>query len=176
MSRCWRRNVTDVASKYFYGAAGDGGCTKYFYGARARPRVRQLVHRVCRTIADWGLADGVFATPEDAETFYDELSWLCLNQYGSFNSPVWFNCGLFHQYGVGKESARGQLLHRPRERRGPSRDLAVRKPAVLRLLHPVGAGHDGRHHGAGAQRGDAVQVRQRHGHGPLAHPQRAREA
>ncbi|MCG8587288.1 MAG: vitamin B12-dependent ribonucleotide reductase, partial [Pirellulales bacterium] len=32
--------------------------------------------------------------------FYRELTWLCLHQHGAFNSPVWFNVGLFHQYGV----------------------------------------------------------------------------
>ena len=62
--------------------------------------VRQLIDRVTRTIADWGKADGYFATAEDAERFYDELTALCLNQYGSFNSPVWFNVGLFHHYGI----------------------------------------------------------------------------
>ena len=53
-----------------------------------------------RTIADWGREDGYFATRDDAERFYDELTALCLNQYGSFNSPVWFNVGLFHRYGI----------------------------------------------------------------------------
>ena len=62
--------------------------------------VRQLVDRVTRTIADWGKDDGYFATTEDAERFYDELTALCLNQYGSFNSPVWFNVGLYHRYGI----------------------------------------------------------------------------
>ena len=62
--------------------------------------MRQLIHRVCRTIADWGRADGYFATAEDAERFYRDLAWLCLHQYASFNSPVWFNVGLYHQYGV----------------------------------------------------------------------------
>ena len=78
--------------------------SKYFYGEVNTPErensVRQLIHRVSRTIADWGLKDGYFATPEDAERFYRELTWLCLHQYGAFNSPVWFNVGLFHQYGV----------------------------------------------------------------------------
>ena len=58
------------------------------------------MHRVARTIADWGNADGTFATPGDAERFYSELTFLCVNQYGSFNSPVWFNVGLFHQNGI----------------------------------------------------------------------------
>ncbi|MFB3892526.1 MAG: vitamin B12-dependent ribonucleotide reductase [Phycisphaerae bacterium] len=78
--------------------------SKYFYGDRKGPQreksVRQLVNRVTRTIADWGKADGVFATDADAERFYNELTFLCVNQYGSFNSPVWFNVGLFHQNGI----------------------------------------------------------------------------
>ena len=79
-------------------------CSKYFYGEVGTPEreysVRQLVHRVTRTITDWGLEDGYFASKEDGERFYRDLSWLCLHQYGAFNSPVWFNVGLYHQYGV----------------------------------------------------------------------------
>ena len=79
--------------------------SKYFYGDPKKPgererSVRQLIHRVTRTIADWGLADGYFDTPEDGENFYRDLTWLCLHQHGAFNSPVWFNVGLYHQYGV----------------------------------------------------------------------------
>lgn len=78
--------------------------SKYFYGDPTKPEreksVRQLIHRVSRTIADWGMADGYFDTPEDGEQFYRELTWLCLHQYGAFNSPVWFNVGLYNQYGV----------------------------------------------------------------------------
>ncbi|GIW91118.1 MAG: vitamin B12-dependent ribonucleotide reductase [Pirellulaceae bacterium] len=88
----WSQLATNVvASKYFYGEAGT---------AERERSVRQLIHRVARTIADWGQEDGYFATAEDAEQFYRELCWLCLHQYGSFNSPVWFNVGLYHQYGV----------------------------------------------------------------------------
>ncbi|MCA9081941.1 MAG: vitamin B12-dependent ribonucleotide reductase, partial [Planctomycetaceae bacterium] len=78
--------------------------SKYFYGEPGTPEreksVRQVIHRVARTIADWGVQDGYFASPEDGETFYRELAWLCLHQHGAFNSPVWFNVGLYHQYGV----------------------------------------------------------------------------
>jgi len=88
----WSQLATNVvASKYFY---GENGTTE------REKSVRQLIHRVCRTIADWGLGDGYFATAEDAERFYRELTWLCLHQHASFNSPVWFNVGLYHQYGV----------------------------------------------------------------------------
>src|SRR6476619_1499588 len=78
--------------------------SKYFYGENGTPErersVRQLIHRVTRTIADWGKADGYFASDEDAERYYRELTWLCLHQHGAFNSPVWFNVGLFHINGV----------------------------------------------------------------------------
>ncbi len=79
-------------------------CSKYFYGEVNTPQreysIKQLIHRVTRTITDWGVKDGYFATEEDGENFYRDLTWLCLHQHGAFNSPVWFNVGLFHQYGV----------------------------------------------------------------------------
>ncbi|MFV1965245.1 MAG: vitamin B12-dependent ribonucleotide reductase [Pirellulaceae bacterium] len=88
----WSQLATNVVvSKYFYGEVG----------TQERERsVRQLIHRVTRTIADWGLADGYFASPEDGERFYRDLTWLCVHQHGAFNSPVWFNVGLHHHYGV----------------------------------------------------------------------------
>ncbi len=89
----WSQLATNVVvSKYFY---GDPHNTK-----EREHSVRQLIHRVTRTIADWGVADGYFDTPEDGERFYRDLTWLCLHQHGSFNSPVWFNVGLFQAYGV----------------------------------------------------------------------------
>jgi len=88
----WTQLATNVvANKYFYGEVGTDQREK---------GIRQLVHRVCRTIADWGAQDGYFAAKADAERFYRELVWLCLHQCASFNSPVWFNVGLYHQYGV----------------------------------------------------------------------------
>jgi ribonucleoside-diphosphate reductase alpha chain len=90
--------------------------SKYFYGeqhtSERETSVRQLIHRVTRTIADWGVADGYFSKA-DGEVFYDELTWLCLNQYGAFNSPVWFNVGLYSQYGIGKHSSKGNWFFNP---------------------------------------------------------------
>ncbi|HSY19341.1 MAG TPA: vitamin B12-dependent ribonucleotide reductase, partial [Candidatus Acidoferrales bacterium] len=90
--------------------------SKYFYGeqntSERETSVRQLIHRISRTITDWGIADGYFSKA-DGEVFYEELTWLCLNQYGAFNSPVWFNVGLHHQYGVGKKSGKGNWFYNP---------------------------------------------------------------
>src|SRR6184192_4170773 len=88
--------------------------SKYFYGEQNTPEretsVRQLVQRVCRTMADWGVKDGYFS-PADGDVFCDELTWLCVNQYGAFNSPVWFNVGLYHQYKIGNQSSRGNWFY-----------------------------------------------------------------
>ena len=88
--------------------------SKYFYGeqhtSERETSVRQLIHRISRTIADWGVADGYFSKA-DGEIFYEELTWLCVNQYGAFNSPVWFNVGLFSQYGIGKNSGKGNWFY-----------------------------------------------------------------
>ena len=91
--------------------------SKYFYGEQNTPEretsVRQLIHRIARTIADWGIKDGYFSKA-DGEVFFDELTWLSVNQYGAFNSPVWFNVGLYHQYGVGKNSTKGNWFYNPK--------------------------------------------------------------
>ncbi len=88
----WSQLATKVVvSKYFYGDVETG---------HRENSVKQLIHRVCRTIADRGYKDGYFTTQTDTENFYNELVWLCVNQYGSFNSPVWFNVGLKDIYGI----------------------------------------------------------------------------
>src|SRR3954465_2140104 len=109
--KTWTALATKIAvSKYFYGDIANG--TDPNRGGR-ETSVRQLIHRVTRTITDWGIADGYFANTQAAEVFYDELTWLCVNQHGAFNSPVWFNVGLYHQYGVGKTSAKGNWFYNP---------------------------------------------------------------
>jgi len=107
----WSPLATKIAvSKYFYGDISHG--SDPYRGGR-ESSVRQLINRVTRTIADWGLAGGYFANPAAAEVFYDELTWLCLNQHGAFNSPVWFNVGLYHQYGIGKGGQKGNYFWNP---------------------------------------------------------------
>jgi ribonucleoside-diphosphate reductase alpha chain len=70
--------------------------SKYFYGkletAERETGVDQLVRRVVKTITAAGIAQGYFDN-ENAEIFAHELAFLLLNQYGAFNSPVWFNVG-----------------------------------------------------------------------------------
>ena len=107
--KAWSALATKIAvSKYFYGDIAHG--SDPYKGGRERS-VKQLIHRVTRTITDSGIKDGYFADLESAEIFYNELTWLCVNQYGAFNSPVWFNVGLWHQYHVGEGKGPGNYYY-----------------------------------------------------------------
>jgi ribonucleoside-diphosphate reductase alpha chain len=77
--------VNVVASKYFRGIQGT---------PERESSLRQLIGRVADTISQWGAAQGYFASLGDSEAFRDELGHLILYQMASFNSPVWFNCGI----------------------------------------------------------------------------------
>ncbi len=90
----WSQLATDiVASKYFRKAGVPGSGHEH--------SVRQVVRRVSRTIRRAGdQLGGYFATGEDADAFEAELAYLLVHQVGAFNSPVWFNCGLYHEYGI----------------------------------------------------------------------------
>ena len=82
----WSQMATNVvASKYFRGQIGT---------PERERSVRQLIGRVVITIAGWGRKQGYFASDADAQSFSDELTYLLLHQKASFNSPVWFNCGV----------------------------------------------------------------------------------
>jgi ribonucleoside-diphosphate reductase alpha chain len=92
----WSQLATDiVVSKYFRKAGLYGDSTQ------GETSARQVVHRVANTIRQAGEEfGGYFASTEDADTFEAELTYLLINQFGAFNSPVWFNCGLYHQYQI----------------------------------------------------------------------------
>ena len=81
----WSVNAsTIVTTKYFRGAVGTD----------AREwSLRQLIDRVVLSYTKAGRDNGYFATPDDAEVFEHELTWMLLHQVFSFNSPVWFNVG-----------------------------------------------------------------------------------
>lgn len=83
--KSWSMTATNVVvSKYFHGKLGS---------PQREHSVKQLIERVARTIYTWGLKTGYFASQEDGDIFYNELSYLLVNQQMSFNSPVWFNVG-----------------------------------------------------------------------------------
>jgi ribonucleoside-diphosphate reductase alpha chain len=89
----WSQLAADILiSKYFRKAGLHGNKDE------GETSIRQVVHRLAHTVRKAG--SSYFATKADAETFEAELSYLLVNQYGAFNSPVWFNLGLWHEYGI----------------------------------------------------------------------------
>ncbi len=81
----WSQTATNiVAQKYFRGRLGS---------PERESSVKQMIGRVVETVGGWGRAGGYFADDEEADTFEAELKAILVNQYASFNSPVWFNVG-----------------------------------------------------------------------------------
>jgi len=92
----WSQLATDIAVSKYFRKAGINGDAK-----RGERSVRELVYRVAHTIREAGEhLGGYFATAVDADTFEAELSYLLVHQHAAFNSPVWFNCGLYQRYGI----------------------------------------------------------------------------
>src|SRR5207244_7889559 len=81
----WSQTATNIVAQ------------KYFRGRLSSPEressVKQMVGRVVDTAVAWGKQGGYFADDEEADTFEAELKTILVNQYASFNSPVWFNVG-----------------------------------------------------------------------------------
>src|SRR6476660_1559041 len=81
----WSQTATNIVAQ------------KYFRWRLSSPEressVRQMIGRVVETAVAWGKQGGYFVDDEEAETFEAELTAILVNQYASFNSPVWFNVG-----------------------------------------------------------------------------------
>ncbi|HAZ64414.1 MAG TPA: vitamin B12-dependent ribonucleotide reductase [Armatimonadetes bacterium] len=93
----WSQVASDIlAQKYFRragvpdGQGGSGGETD----------ARQVFGRLAGCWRAWGERYGYFDTPEDAEAFEAELSYMLAAQMAAPNSPQWFNTGLHHAYGI----------------------------------------------------------------------------
>jgi ribonucleoside-diphosphate reductase alpha chain len=83
--RFWSQQATNiVVSKYFRGQLGT---------PQRERSVKQLIGRVVDTITRWAREQEYFASEDDLQAFSDDLKHLLVYQKGSFNSPVWFNCG-----------------------------------------------------------------------------------
>jgi ribonucleoside-diphosphate reductase alpha chain len=93
----WSQVATDIlAQKYFRKAMvpladGTTGSEK---------SIKQVAHRMGNCWKQWGMKYGYFATPKDADIFYDEIVYTITGQLAAPNSPQWFNTGLHSSYGI----------------------------------------------------------------------------
>ena len=134
--RGWSQLATNVvASKYFYGDVATGNGSPAL--GKREFSVRQLIDRVTRTIADWGRADGYFATGADADRFYDELTALCLNpvrlvQLTGLGS-MWVFFSSLRDFRAGQQLAMGRRdSSSGKRRRLPPTNTRKRQPASFR--------------------------------------------
>ncbi len=80
----WSELATNiVVSKYAYGKIGT---------AAREVSAKQIIDRVVAEIVSAGTK--YFDTAGSLYNYSMDLTWLLVNQYGSFNSPVWFNLGV----------------------------------------------------------------------------------
>ncbi len=95
----WSQVAVDVvASKYFRK-------TGVSLLQKSEKSVRQLVDRVVDSVVAAGLSQsGFFQDKKAAGVFKEELKYLIYSQRASFNSPVWFNVGLWEKYKIKSES------------------------------------------------------------------------
>ncbi len=105
----WSQVATDImVSKYFRKAgvpqfADDGAPLLDENGDPVlgpERSARQVIHRLAGCWRHWGETHDYFATPEDAQAFYDELAYMLVHQMAAPNSPQWFNTGLNWAYGI----------------------------------------------------------------------------
>lgn len=90
----WSTTAVEIAATRYFRRRGISQETP------GETSVRQLIQRVVRTLRQAGQAQGYFKDQEQAQIFEDEVAAILLNQKASFNSPVYFNVGLFASYGI----------------------------------------------------------------------------
>jgi len=105
----WSQVATDIIAQKYFRKAGvpqynmDGTPKLNADGSPmlgSETSVKQITHRLAGTWRYWGEKYGYFASPQDAQIFYDELVVMLLKQMAAPNSPQWFNTGLYWAYGI----------------------------------------------------------------------------
>jgi ribonucleoside-diphosphate reductase alpha chain len=93
----WSQVATDILAQKYFRKAGvpqAGGSTG------SENSIKQVAHRMANCWRIWGKRYNYFATPKDAQVFYDELVYTIVGQLAAPNSPQWFNTGLHSSYGI----------------------------------------------------------------------------
>ena len=105
----WTQVATDILAQKYFRKAGvplqnergkplldENG--KIITGSETS--IKQVAHRIAGCWRYWGEKYGYFATPKDAQVFYEEMVYMIINQSAAPNSPQWFTTGLNWAYGL----------------------------------------------------------------------------
>ncbi len=103
----WSQLAVDIlVSKYFRKA----GVPK----TEHEISIKQVIRRMTRTLGSEAKRLK-YLSAASAQAFEDELNYLLIHQMGAFNSPVWFNLGLFQEYGI--RGTNGNFVWSPKKRK-----------------------------------------------------------
>ena len=105
----WSQVATDILAQKYFRKAGvplrdnrgellldENG--KVITGSETS--IKQVAHRIAGCWITWGKKFNYFAADQDAQTFYDEIVYMIINQSAAPNSPQWFTTGLHWAYGI----------------------------------------------------------------------------
>jgi ribonucleoside-diphosphate reductase alpha chain len=105
----WTQVATDILAQKYFRKAGvplrnghneplmdENG--KQITGSETS--IKQVAHRIAGCWRLWGEKFGYFASPQDADIFYEEMVYMIINQTAAPNSPQWFTTGLNFAYGL----------------------------------------------------------------------------
>ncbi len=93
----WSQVATDIVAQKYFRRAGVPQTDGSLGGETS---VKQVAHRLANCWRQWGEKYNYFASPKDAQVFYEELVYSILGQQSAPNSPQWFNTGLHSSYGI----------------------------------------------------------------------------
>lgn len=105
----WTQVATDILAQKYFRKAGvplkneTGGLLldengKVITGSETS--IKQVAHRIAGCWRYWGEKYGYFASPLDAQIFYEEMVYIIISQTAAPNSPQWFTTGLNWAYGL----------------------------------------------------------------------------
>jgi ribonucleoside-diphosphate reductase alpha chain len=88
--RDWSQTAVEIAASRYFRRTGS-------QSRKTESSIQQLTERVSQSIARSSQRQGYFY-PAQAKLFRQQIEAIVYSQKALFNSPVWFNCGLFETY------------------------------------------------------------------------------
>lgn len=117
----WSQLAIEIGASRYFRKVGRGG-------ARKEKSIRDLVDRVLTALRRFAREQKIFATPGDLHVFIEELRYILLTQRAAFNSPVWFNAGVWDKYRI--RSKNEQYAWDPKRKAVTLFENAYEKPQV----------------------------------------------
>lgn len=118
-----------AAPSHWSQTAIDIAASKYFRKNISRENsIFQLVQRIGLGLETAATMSKIFGSKNEIESFKTEIEYHLLNQTAAFNSPVWFNCGLYEAYKI--KSASQHFAWDLKKKKITSTPYAYQRPQV----------------------------------------------